>query len=238
MIICHKYRFIFLKTAKTAGTSIEIALSKFCGEDDVITPITAADEEIRTQLGYRGPQNYLADRSEYGLRDWWRLFYSRREKMRFYNHIPASQARPRIGEEIWNSYYKFCFERNPWDRCISLYYWKYKQEPRPDFTRFLRSEAPRILKRGGIEIYTIDGKVVADRVCKLEHRDAELRAIEKKLGLPGKLELPNAKGNFRKDRRPYQEVLTPEQRAIIDDMFQDEIQLHGYQFDQPVRKAA
>lgn len=29
MIISHKNRFIFLKTEKTAGTSIEIALSKF-----------------------------------------------------------------------------------------------------------------------------------------------------------------------------------------------------------------
>ncbi|MEL6382956.1 MAG: chondroitin 4-O-sulfotransferase, partial [Cyanobacteria bacterium J06626_18] len=31
MIISHEYKFIFLKTRKTAGTSIEIALSKFCG---------------------------------------------------------------------------------------------------------------------------------------------------------------------------------------------------------------
>ncbi|WP_275670288.1 hypothetical protein [Okeania hirsuta] len=40
MIISHKYKFIFLKTIKTSGTSIEIYLSRFCGDDDVITPIS------------------------------------------------------------------------------------------------------------------------------------------------------------------------------------------------------
>ena len=39
MIISHKYRFIFVKTLKTAGTSIEVFLSQHCGPDDVVTPI-------------------------------------------------------------------------------------------------------------------------------------------------------------------------------------------------------
>ncbi|TAE88318.1 MAG: hypothetical protein EAZ65_02830 [Verrucomicrobia bacterium] len=38
MVISHKHRFIFIKTAKTAGTSIEAFLSPHCGPDDVFTP--------------------------------------------------------------------------------------------------------------------------------------------------------------------------------------------------------
>ncbi len=34
MIVSHKYEFVFIKTKKTAGASVEIALSKFCGVED------------------------------------------------------------------------------------------------------------------------------------------------------------------------------------------------------------
>ena len=57
MIVSHKNRFIFLKTRKTAGSSIEIALSKHCGPEDIITKIAPSEEELRLGLGYRGRQN-------------------------------------------------------------------------------------------------------------------------------------------------------------------------------------
>ena len=44
MIVSHKNRFIFLKTRKTAGSSIEIALSKHCGPEDIITKIAPSEE--------------------------------------------------------------------------------------------------------------------------------------------------------------------------------------------------
>ena len=37
-IISHRHRFIFVRTHKTASTSVEIALSRICGPEDVITP--------------------------------------------------------------------------------------------------------------------------------------------------------------------------------------------------------
>jgi hypothetical protein len=53
MIISHRHRFIFIKTRKTAGTSIEVYLSRFCGEEDVVTPLNPPVEghEPRNHLG-------------------------------------------------------------------------------------------------------------------------------------------------------------------------------------------
>ena len=45
MIINHEKKIIFIKTKKTAGTSLEIALSKYCGANCVIAPIAPVDEK-------------------------------------------------------------------------------------------------------------------------------------------------------------------------------------------------
>ena len=57
MIISHKHRFIFIKTRKTAGTSIEIFLSQFCDKDDILTPI--GEGEVLRKEQNIVPQNYL-----------------------------------------------------------------------------------------------------------------------------------------------------------------------------------
>lgn len=230
MIISHKYKFIFLKTNKTAGTSIEIALSGVCGNDDIISPISPEDEEARSDLGYRGPQHHLASAREYGIVDVAKLLVKGRKKNRFYNHMPANEVKALIPDDTWNNYYKFCFERNPWDRAISLYYWRCKTEPRPSIAQFIDSGALKRLKRKGLELYSIDGQIAVDKVCRFENIAAELEAIRAQLGITEKLELPHAKSRFRKDKRSYRDILDKQEQARIADMFSDEIKLMGYEF--------
>ena len=230
MIISHKYRFIFLKTNKTAGTSIEIALARFCGDRDIIAPITPEDEMVKKNLGYSGAQNYFATLTEYTPADLARLLMSGKKKQKYYSHIHAQDVRKYIGEKIWISYYKFCFERNPWDRVISFYYWRFQDEPRPSITEFLETEAPLLLRKNGYYLYTIDGEVAVDKVCQYEKLQEELEDVRLRLGIPEKLVLPAAKSTFRKDRRHYREILTDEHRKKIAEMFSEEIALYGYEF--------
>ncbi len=51
MLISYDHRFIFVKTRKAAGTSVEIELAKVMGERDVVTPI------LPVHAGHR-PRNF------------------------------------------------------------------------------------------------------------------------------------------------------------------------------------
>lgn len=237
MIISHKYKYIFLKTNKTAGTSIEIALSKFCGPDDIITTISPEDEITRTKLGYPGPQHFLQPIPRNTIKDILRSNFkgetlpSKKErKNRFYNHISAKLVKARIGNKVWNSYYKFCFERSPWDRVISQYFYRYRNqtESLPTVSEFVNSAAPLLLKERGYELYTIDREIAVDKVCKFEKLPEEIEVVRKQIGIPEKLELPRAKAGFRKDNRSYHEILGNDDKEKIANLFKEEIQLFGY----------
>ena len=227
MIISHEYRFIFVKTEKTAGTSIELALSHICGERDVITPVVAEDEETRTRAGARGPQNYLIPLRSYTLRDWGRLAI-RRRRAQYFNHASADFIRRHVGERCWRSYYKFCFERNPWDKVVSWYYWRNRSEPRPSLSEFIHSGAADSIR--GFDLYSIDGKVAVDRVCRFEDLEQELEEVARIVGLPSLAPLPRAKGGHRGDQRSYRDVLSPSDRERIARVCSREIEMLGYQW--------
>ena len=209
MIISHSHKFIFLKTTKTAGTSTEIALYKFCGPDDIITPISREDEKTKRKRGYPGPQNYFLPISSYSIKDAARLIKGQRK--RFYNHITAKEVKAHIGDQMWNSYYKFCIERNPWDRIISLYYFCNRSEPRITISEFIHSNAPLRLKKGGYGIYTIDGRLAVDKICRFENLSKDLEEVRKQVGIHENARITESKvaiqkgqtklsGYFRGDR--------------------------------------
>lgn len=229
MIISHKYKFIFIKTAKTASSSVEIALSKFCGSEDIITGVIPEEEEMRRNLGYRGSQNYFVPKSQYGFHDWRRFLY-KGKKPEYRRHGSASHIKKYIGGEVWNSYFKFCVERNPWDRMISCYYWWNKTEPRPGISEFLKSRGSLSLQRRGRDLYTINGKIVVDKICLYENLEEDLEKVRIRCGIPEKLTIPNAKSSTRKDRRSYREILDKDQAEKIRELASREIALFGYEF--------
>jgi hypothetical protein len=228
MIVSHRHKFIFIKTHKTAGTSIEIALSRYCGDEDIVTPISPPDEAIRRRLGYPGPRNCFAPLVSYRPRDFARLIVRGKRKLRFYNHMTAAEAVGLLGPAVWDSYFKFCFERNPWDKVVSLYFHHPWIGPRPELDDFVQSgDALRV---ADFASYTIDGRIAVDHVARYENMTEELERIRRRLNLPAPLELPRAKGEFRTDRRPYRELYSESARDWIARHFAREIAHGGYAF--------
>ena len=229
MILSHKHKFIFVKTKKTAGTSVEIALSRNLGKNDIITPIAPDDELLRLKSPGPGPQNYLeSSYREYGLRDWTRFVLRGRRKERFFNHIPASQIRHRVGPEVWDKYFKFTIERNPWDKVVSLHSHHKaigNEEGRLSLHEFVKSGASSLAS--DFDTYCVDGRNAMDFVCRYETLQKDLDTVCERLGLPT-LELPRAKGQYRTDNRPYAELFDEETRAKVAHDFRREIQMFGF----------
>lgn len=226
MIVSHQHRFIFLKTTKTAGTSVEIALSQYCGPDDIITEMAPEDEAIRQQAGFPGPQHLRVPLEHYARDDWIRLLRGRRAK--YFNHIPAVRLRGWLPDDVWSDYFKFAIVRNPWDRAVSRYFWN-RTSPEETFSAFVDRGGLRKNVEGGFPVYSIDGEVAVDHVIEFESLSNGLGEVARKVGLGDSLELPWAKSQYRDDRH-YRELIDPAMRDRIARMFSEEIELFGYEF--------
>jgi len=222
VIVSHQHRFIFLKTARTAGTSVEIALSKHCGPEDTITPLAEEDEAIRRRLGYRGPQHFVPPGVVLTPEN------IRRQGLR--SHTPAALAKA-VFPRRWEQSLKFTIVRNPWEVCASAYAMFIAHLPpvkRPGFSAFLSS--PQFARRPALwrEIYTIDGRSAVDEICRYENLAADLERVRLRIGLPEPLELPHAKSGYRTQH--YREMMSEADAALIARMFAEEIAEFGYRY--------
>jgi len=228
VIISHRFKFIFIKTKKTAGTSLERYLSPLCGGDDILTPLIPP-EPGHTPRNFRRLFNPIPEAL---VRRGWLLHRTVRDLLGrrcFYNTMPAYLVRARAGRRIWDHYLTFAVIRNPWDRTLSDYWWK--RQTKGD--RFTLDE---YFRRGrfchNLRLYTAPGdpqRVLVDRLVRYDHLDADLGEIFHTLGVPfhGTLEV-RAKAGFRPASGAARQVLSTSQRQVIAEVFADEIALHGF----------
>ena len=239
MIISHKHRFIFIKTRKTAGTSMEIALSTVCGPGDVITPILPVDEDLRKSVGGLGPQNFeikglatsvrtslLGDlRLEYAIHNWNQRLHNGKLP-EFYNHMPARAVRKIVVPELWDGYFTFCFERNSFSKVVSHFHFQNRQRE-TSFSDFVESGAAAATS--DFELYASGDRPDVDFVGRYENLETDWATVCQKIGLPKSPSLPRAKTSQSR-KQAYRDYYGDAERHSVEVAFAREIALFGYEF--------
>ena len=225
MIISHSHKYIFIKSEKTAGTSVEAALSKHCVASDVVTP-----------LG-----DYRFNRDERG--EW---VHSAMNAEGFFQHDPASEVKRKVPPQTWNEYFKFSIARNPWDRTVSNFSWEARNKPelKPARRWYHRLGVPldefeettklfRHWVRGDWKtndrFYVEGDALCVDFVIRYERLTDDLAEVCRRVGLPA-IELPRLKAGLRPGGHAYSEYYDEESKAIVAERHHNDIRLFGYQF--------
>ena len=212
MIASFSHDFIFVKTRKVGGTSLEIVLSSWCSGRDICTPITIEDEAIRASFGGRA-RNFRGSGGE----------------ILFYNHMPAADIRAAL-PGLWRQAFTFAVDRHPFEKVVSRAWWNIgRRGGAPE--EIGREIEATIAKKSYLNfpLYCAGEKVIVDEVWRYEEMWDRLATFAGRLGQTVPDAPPRAKGGHRRDRRPAREVLTQEQRARIAVDACVEFQLLGYE---------
>jgi Sulfotransferase family len=224
VIISHERRFIYVKTRKTASTSLEVFLASIAGDDAVVTP-------IHPELETHHPRNY--ERLQNPVRECVRRLRKRRIRPGppFYNHVSARAIRWHVGSRIWDSYFTFTFERDPWEKTISRYYGQRALDrTKKDFRDYVLTEP----LPSDFSLYSLDGvSVGVDFVGRYESLRRDLRGVLDHLGIGDEITLPVAKGSVRPRDATVASLYDPEMDARIESVFAKEISEFGYRRETP-----
>jgi hypothetical protein len=228
--ISHERRFIFIHIPKTAGVSVLTALQ----EHDAALDFMERDVWPRFFASPRGVECYRQLRG----------FFSLNTMVHFQNqHFPAKILRELVPEEVWSTYFKFAFVRNPWDLVVSTYHFSkqmFRQDVTAaagdpdigfliaslDFTNYVRARPYFASERGVLPFITDkEGKLLVDFVGRVEQIDLDFAHVCRQIGIEAKLQRVNDA-----PRAHYREFYTPETRDLVAREFAREIEMFGYEF--------
>jgi len=218
MIISHKYKFIYLKGHKVAGSSVLLALGRYCGEaDSVYLPAKGNPPEDVWQ-----DADWTSSRNLIGLQ----------------RESTPNNVRNKIGDNLWNEYTKLTIVRNPWDMMVSSFFWHKRHQDlknvnlKADFNDWIKTNEPlnKLKKNISLAIDT-EGNRILDYYIRFESLQQSYMQFCEKVGIES-IDLPRLKSNVRKLRNneTYESFYTNASRNLVHEHSNLYIKEFGYEF--------
>lgn len=241
-IVNRPHNFIFLKSYKTAGTSIEIHL--IC-QSELGSDIYRTSKDIRKYSKPVMHRNFgytLAGRRRFFTLHW-RLAG---QFPGIKQHQTAEEVKKVVGDEIWQNSLISVPVRNPWDMLVSRYEWDSagrngrSEKFSSDFGQWLSRAMQPIDLFGGLsyaqkQIYPFlfcDEEFIAGHLCYFEDIDGSLIKLGEQLGIeiPPLSQTPvrEKKTSRKKDYRPY---YSSDQAEAVAEHFERFLSVIPYRFE-------
>ncbi|MCC5981335.1 MAG: hypothetical protein JJU26_06405 [Oceanicaulis sp.] len=218
MLVSHNKKFIFLKTKKTAGTSVEFALQRYCVPPRIETKHHTP--EMETEYGIVGRRG----RAYNGPHVIW------------YNHMPALELKNLVPIDVWSGYRRICTIRNPWDQVVSAFHFFNKlkgSEPKDLKIHMFRIWAKNSMADKMADdqlIYSIDGEPVIDTYIVQSRIKTDFEQLCRKIGVPNS-QLPRLKSEYRGNFIPYMDYYDSQSIEAVAEVFAKPIEWFGWRFD-------
>jgi len=216
MILSLRHNYIYIRTKKTGSSTIEWLLTQNLGPEDIVVGKDLHCLGPLLKPGVRVPKLRVPP-----------------------THVAADQIKPLLRDDFWNGAFKFTSERHPYEKAVSLAYWRlermgktgrHKQQDKvsSNFGEYL-DELVRSGKYSTFRYYSIDGEPAVDDFIRLESLKTDLERIAHRIGITIPDELPRKRGESRVDRRPAKEILSAEQKDIVWENCRREFEILGYE---------
>ncbi|MEO9477174.1 MAG: sulfotransferase family 2 domain-containing protein [Cyclobacteriaceae bacterium] len=165
------------------------------------------------------------------------------------SHMKARDVKKMVGEDVWNSYQKITVVRNPWDKTVSLYFWRRRKRPfyihlrrilrgwpwhspsrRHNFKDYIKYLYERNDLNADRNIVWIDGKLPDYYFIRFEHLHEDMEKLCSKLGVEYDADaMPQKKVGHRKGSG-YHQHFDEETQELVRKAHAEEIEKFGYTY--------
>jgi Sulfotransferase family len=202
MIISFKHKFIFFAIPKTATHSFRRVLRPHLDNND-------------------WEQCSLFEKKSFPVAELARQGHG---------HLTAAQIYPFLPPGTWESFFKFCAVRNPYDRFVSLCFFYFRNsarmqgDPLGEMKRAISENRSGLFSPQHLYLTDDSGRIAVDRIARCETLQKDFDGILDRIGLPReRLQTVNASRHA-----PYRDYYDEELREMVHAGYARDFDLFGY----------